>query len=72
MHSSSASCLVCLNIPWPPTCLVRLTQLHADGRVLRTLHDPTGKVVHVGTSALEHRGMLLIGSLHQSLKVLQL
>jgi len=45
-----------------PFCL----QVSADGRVLRSLHDPTGATCHAISSAVQVGGTLYMGSLGTS------
>lgn len=57
------------NLPralWPkPEPYGLLIEIGEDGAILRSLHDPTGEVVHQVTSAHERDGAVYIGHLHR-------
>lgn len=51
---------------WPkPEPYGLILALDESGKILKSLHDPSGEKLRIITSAVEHGGFLYIGSLHE-------
>jgi len=68
-HPSPALKLLMSKLPrflWPkPKPYGLVLALDENGKIIRSLHDPSGDTLRIITSAVEHGGFLYIGSLHE-------